>query len=40
MEEHSLTLGAHLLLWGFPLALVILVVADTFLDRRRREAGR
>jgi len=37
MEEHSLTLGAHLLLWVFPLALVILVVAESLLDGRKRE---
>ena len=37
MEAHSLTLGAHLLLWGFPLALVILVVAETLLDTWWRE---
>ncbi len=29
MHEHSLTLGAHLLLWVFPLVLVILVVAES-----------
>ncbi len=36
MEEHSLTLGAHLLLWGFPLVLVIFVVAESLLDSRKR----
>jgi hypothetical protein len=36
MEEYSLTLGAHLLLWVFPLALVVLVVAENYLDRRNR----
>ena len=35
MEEYSLTLGAHLLLWGFPLTLVILVVAESLLDARK-----
>ena len=37
MEEHSLTLGAHLLLWGFPLALVVLVVAESVHDRLSRK---
>ena len=32
MEQHSLTLGAHLLLWVFPLALTILVVAESVHD--------
>ena len=36
-DEYTLTLGAHLLLWGFPLALVILVVAETLLDTWWRE---
>ena len=40
MEEHSLTLGAHLLLWVFPLMLVLLVLTEDFLDRRRREPER
>jgi cytochrome c-type biogenesis protein CcmH/NrfF len=35
MEQYSLTLGAHLLLWGFPLTLVILVAAESLLDARR-----
>jgi hypothetical protein len=34
MEEHSLTLGAHLLLWVFPLALVVFVVAESLIDAR------
>jgi hypothetical protein len=33
MEEHSLTLGAHLLMWGFPLALVVFVIAESVHDR-------
>ena len=33
MEEYSLTLGAHLLLWAFPLVLVVLVVAEDLHDR-------
>jgi len=40
MEEYSLTLGAHLLLWTFPLALVILVVAESLLDTRKGETER
>jgi len=40
MEEHSLTLGAHLLLWGFPLALIIFVVAENLLDARNGETER
>jgi hypothetical protein len=39
MEQYSLTLGAHLLLWGFPLSLVILVVAESLLDSRRGGKG-
>ena len=37
MEEHSLTFGAHLLLWVFPLTLVVLVIVEDILDRRKRE---
>ena len=33
MEEYSLTLGAHLLLWAFPLVLVVLVIAEDLHDR-------
>ena len=36
MEEHSLTLGAHLLLWVFPLALTIFVIVENLLDSRER----
>ena len=39
MKEHSLTIGANLLLWVFPLALVLLVVAEDILDRCRRDPG-
>ena len=39
MHDHSLTLGAHLLLWVFPLALLLLVVAENLLDGRRRRSG-
>ena len=37
MEHFNLSLGAHLLLWVFPLALVILVFVENFLDRPARE---
>ena len=33
MEEYSLTLGAHLLLWAFPLVLVVLVIVEDLHDR-------
>jgi len=33
MEEYSLTFGAHLLLWVFPLVLVVLVIAEDLHDR-------
>jgi len=36
-DEYTLTLSAHLLLWGFPLVLVLLVVAETLLDTWWRE---
>ncbi len=39
MPDHSLTLGAHLLLWGFPLALFIVVIVENMLDARGRKAG-
>jgi hypothetical protein len=32
MGEHSLTIGAHVLLWVFPLVLVIGVLVENFLD--------
>jgi hypothetical protein len=37
MEQFNLSLGAHLLLWVFPLALVILVFVENFLDGPERE---
>jgi cytochrome c-type biogenesis protein CcmH/NrfF len=40
MEEHSLTFGAHLLLWVFPLVLVILVIVEDLLDRFKPESER
>ena len=33
MEDYSLTLGAHLLLWAFPLVLVVLVIVEDLHDR-------
>jgi|GEM_PF-2458897 len=36
MDSHHLTVGAHLLLWAFPLVLVILAVAVHLLPFRRR----
>jgi hypothetical protein len=40
MEQYSLTLGAHLLLWVFPLVLVVIVLVEDFLDRRHAGADR
>jgi cytochrome c-type biogenesis protein CcmH/NrfF len=40
MEEFSLTFGAHSLLWVFPLTLVVLVIVEDLLDRRKREPER
>jgi hypothetical protein len=34
MPEPHLTLAAHLLLWGFPLALVIFVIAGVLRESR------
>jgi hypothetical protein len=36
MEEHSLTFGAHLLLWFFPLVLIIVVITENFLGGRSK----
>jgi cytochrome c-type biogenesis protein CcmH/NrfF len=36
MQEHSLTVGAHLLLWVFPLVLVVLVTVENLLVVRTR----
>jgi hypothetical protein len=33
MEDHSLTFGAHMLLWVFPLVLAVLVIAEDIHDR-------
>jgi hypothetical protein len=33
MQDFSLTFGAHLLLWVFPLVLVVLVIAEDLHDR-------
>jgi len=37
MQAYGLTLGAHLLLWAFPLALTVLVVVESLLDNTWRE---
>lgn len=37
MEEHHLSFGAHLLLWGFPLALILAVVFNAARERHRSE---
>jgi hypothetical protein len=34
MQEPHLTVAAHLLLWAFPLALIILVAADVIRGAR------
>jgi hypothetical protein len=39
MEGPSLTIGAHLLLWVFPLALTVLVVAESVHDALTRRDG-
>ena len=38
MDEYSLTLGAHLLLWVFPLVLVVGVIVEDLLDRLKSES--
>ncbi len=35
MSQPHLSLGAHLLLWVFPLVLTVFVVLDSFSDWRR-----
>ena len=40
MEEYSLTLGAHLLLWVFPVVLVVVVIAEDLHDRWRSGSER
>jgi cytochrome c-type biogenesis protein CcmH/NrfF len=37
MSEYSLTLSAHLLLWVFPVVLVVLVIVENLLDARSQE---
>ena len=39
MDEPALTLGAHLLLWGFPLVLGIIVIVESLLDAKKRGPG-
>ena len=40
MEEYSLTFGAHLLLWVFPLVLVVLVIAEDLHDQLKLGSDR
>ena len=40
MQDYSLTFGAHLLLWVFPLVLVVLVIVEDLLDRFKPGAER
>jgi hypothetical protein len=40
MEQLDLSLGAHLLLWVFPLVLVIFVIVENTLDGPAREPRR
>ena len=40
MDEYSLTLGAHLLLWVFPLVLIVGVIVENLLDTHTRETRR
>ena len=40
MEHFNLSLGAHLLLWVFPLALVILVFVENYFDGPAPESDR
>jgi len=40
MDQFKLSLGAHLLLWVFPLALVILVFVENTLDAQGSEPRR
>lgn len=37
--EHHLSLGAHMLLWGFPVALAMLVAVAAIHDARHEGAG-
>ena len=37
MDEYHLTIGANMLLWGFPLALAIFVAVSATRERRRSE---
>jgi hypothetical protein len=39
MPEPTLSLGAHLLLWVFPLILAVLVVVESLVGGRRGEGG-
>jgi hypothetical protein len=37
MEHFNLSLGAHLLLWVFPVVLVLFVCIENFFDTAARE---
>jgi hypothetical protein len=39
MPEPTLSLGAHLLLWVFPLILAVLVVVESLVGERRGKGG-
>ena len=39
MENAQLTLGAHLLLWGFPLAVTLFVALDALRDARQNRSS-
>jgi len=39
MDSHHLTVGAHLLLWVFPLLLVTVAVTLHLVPTRRREGA-
>ncbi len=40
MEHFTLSLGAHLLLWVFPLVLTVVVLVENTLDGPTREPRR
>ena len=40
MDEYSLTFGAHLLLWVFPVVLAVSVIAEDLFDRLKTGSER
>jgi hypothetical protein len=40
MDDYSLTLGAHLLLWVFPMLLAAVVIVENLLDPRLPKGDR